>query len=70
MVLDPSERLIGVLALDIAEGGQIQTVTSVINPDKLRHLGPLADLGPLSRHGRHGGEEPLPGTSSRHHTGG
>jgi hypothetical protein len=33
MVLDPSERLIGVLALDIAEGGQIQTVTSVINPD-------------------------------------
>jgi RNA polymerase sigma factor (sigma-70 family) len=48
MVLDPSERLIGVVALDIAEGGQIQTVTSVINPDKLRHLGPLADLGPLS----------------------
>jgi hypothetical protein len=48
-----SERLIGVVALDIAEGGQIQTVTSVINPDKLRHLGPLADLGPLS--GRRGG---------------
>ena len=45
MVLDPSERLIGVVALEIAEGGQIQTVTSVINPDKLRHLGPLADLG-------------------------
>jgi RNA polymerase sigma-70 factor (ECF subfamily) len=64
MVLDPSERLIGVLALDIAEGGQIQTVTSVINPDKLRHLGPLADLG------RRGRQEPLPGTSSRHHTGG
>jgi hypothetical protein len=34
MVLDPSERRIGVVALDIAEGGQIQTVTSVINPDK------------------------------------
>ena len=47
MVLDPSERLIGVLALDITDGGQIQTVTSVIDPDKLRHLGPLADLGPL-----------------------
>ena len=57
MVLDPSERLIGVLALDIAEGGQIQTVTSVINPDKLRHLGPLADLGPLSGRGRRGGAE-------------
>jgi RNA polymerase sigma factor (sigma-70 family) len=57
MVLDPSERLIGVVALDIAEGGQIQTVTSVINPDKLRHLGPLADLGPLSGRGRRGGAE-------------
>jgi RNA polymerase sigma-70 factor (ECF subfamily) len=57
MVLDPSERLIGVVALDIAEGGQIQTVTSVVNPDKLRHLGPLADLGPLSGRGRRGGAE-------------
>jgi RNA polymerase sigma factor (sigma-70 family) len=57
MVLDPSERLIGVVALDIAEGGQIQTVTSVINPDKLRHLGPLADLGPLGGRGRRGGAE-------------
>ena len=44
MLLDPSERLIGVVALGIAEGGQIQTVTAVANPDKLRHLGPLADL--------------------------
>ena len=49
MVLDPSRRLIGVVALDIAEGGQIQTVTSVLSPDKLRHLGPLADAGPLRR---------------------
>lgn len=47
MVLDPSDRLIGVLALDIAEGGQIQTLTSVIDPGKLQHLGPLADLGRL-----------------------
>jgi RNA polymerase sigma-70 factor (ECF subfamily) len=54
MVLDPSERLIGVVALDIAEGGQIQAVTSVINPDKLRHLGPLADLGPLGGRGGRG----------------
>jgi RNA polymerase sigma-70 factor (ECF subfamily) len=67
MLLDPSEGLIGVIALDITEGGQIQTVTSMINPDKLRHLGPLADLSPL---GGRGGKERLPGTSSRHHTGG
>ena len=59
MVLDPSERLIGVVALDIAEGGQIRTVTSVINPDKLRHLGPLADLGPLGGRSRRGGHERL-----------
>jgi RNA polymerase sigma factor (sigma-70 family) len=68
MVLDPSERLIGVLALDITEGGQIQTVTSMINPDKLRHLGPLADLGPLSGRDHHGPQERPPGTSNRHHT--
>jgi RNA polymerase sigma factor (sigma-70 family) len=60
MVLDPSERLIGVVALDIAEGGQIQTVTSVINPDKLRHLGPLADLGPLTGSGHRGRSRPDP----------
>ncbi|HEV8652955.1 MAG TPA: RNA polymerase sigma-70 factor [Actinomycetes bacterium] len=46
MVLDPEGRLIGVLALDVADG-QVQAVTSVVNPDKLRHLGPLADLGAL-----------------------
>jgi RNA polymerase sigma-70 factor (ECF subfamily) len=39
VLLDPSERPIGVLALEIAEGGQVQTVTSVVNPDKLAHLG-------------------------------
>lgn len=56
MVLDPSERLIGVVALDIAEGGQIQTVTSVIDPDKLQHLSPLADVGLLGRGRRGRGE--------------
>jgi RNA polymerase sigma-70 factor (ECF subfamily) len=55
MVLDPSERLIGVLALDIGEGGQIQTVTSVLDPDKLRRLGPLADLSSLGGRGVRGG---------------
>jgi RNA polymerase sigma-70 factor (ECF subfamily) len=56
MLLDPSERLIGVVALGIAEGGQIQTVTAVANPDKLRHLGPLADLDPHGDH-PHGDRE-------------
>jgi RNA polymerase sigma-70 factor (ECF subfamily) len=57
MVLDPSGRLIGVVALGIAEGGQIQTVTAVANPDKLRHLGPLADLDSNAAHARRDGRE-------------
>jgi RNA polymerase sigma-70 factor (TIGR02957 family) len=48
MILDPDGRLINVLALDIADG-QIQAVRSVVNPDKLQYLGPVADLGSLLR---------------------
>jgi RNA polymerase sigma-70 factor (TIGR02957 family) len=43
IAIDPQNRVISVMALDIAEG-QIQAVRSVINPDKLRHLGPLANV--------------------------
>jgi RNA polymerase sigma-70 factor (TIGR02957 family) len=48
MVVDREGRLIAVMILDVAEG-QIQGVSAVNNPDKLRHLGPLADLGALRR---------------------
>jgi RNA polymerase sigma-70 factor (ECF subfamily) len=48
LVLDPEGRLVNVFALDVADGA-VQTVRSVINPDKLRHLGPLADLDALRR---------------------
>jgi RNA polymerase sigma-70 factor (ECF subfamily) len=48
MFLDPAGRLTNVFVLDIADG-QVQTVRSVINPDKLHHLGPLADLPGLRR---------------------
>ena len=44
----PRARLIGVLALDI-EGGQIRSISSIVNPDKLSHLGPVADLRALLR---------------------
>jgi RNA polymerase sigma-70 factor (TIGR02957 family) len=44
--LDAEGKLIGVLALDIAED-RVQGVRSVVNPDKLRHLGPVADLRAL-----------------------
>jgi RNA polymerase sigma-70 factor (ECF subfamily) len=46
MFLDPSGRLMWVMTVDIAEG-QVQTVRSIINPEKLRHLGPLADVRAL-----------------------
>jgi len=48
MFLDPAGNLTNVFVLDIADG-QVQTVRSVINPAKLRHLGPLADLPSLRR---------------------
>jgi RNA polymerase sigma-70 factor (TIGR02957 family) len=46
--LGPGGELISVMALDIA-AGQIQAVRSIVNPDKLRHLGPVADVGALLR---------------------
>jgi RNA polymerase sigma-70 factor, ECF subfamily len=46
MAFDPSGRLISVMTIDLS-GGLVQTVRSVINPDKLRHLGPLADVRAL-----------------------
>jgi RNA polymerase sigma-70 factor, ECF subfamily len=46
MVVDAEGNLINVFVLDIADG-QVQAVRSVINHDKLRHLGPLADLAAL-----------------------
>jgi RNA polymerase sigma-70 factor (TIGR02957 family) len=48
LFVDREGRLIAVMSLDVAEG-QIQGVSSIVNPDKLRHLGPLADLEALLR---------------------
>jgi RNA polymerase sigma-70 factor (ECF subfamily) len=42
----PDGDLINVLSVDIADG-QVQRVRSVINPDKLHHLGPVADRDAL-----------------------
>jgi RNA polymerase sigma-70 factor, ECF subfamily len=42
--LDPQGRIINVVQVDVA-GGRIQRVHSVLNPDKLRHLGLVSDLG-------------------------
>ncbi len=47
-------RLISVMALDIADG-QVLAARSVINRDKLGHLGPLADLPELLDQARRAG---------------
>lgn len=48
LFLDPQDRLAGVMTIDAADG-QIQTINTIVNPDKLQHLGPLADLRALRR---------------------
>jgi len=48
LFFDREGRLISVMILDVAEG-QIQGVSSIVNPDKLQHLGPVADLAALLR---------------------
>ncbi|MGS0685549.1 RNA polymerase sigma-70 factor [Nakamurella sp. GG22] len=41
--LDGQQRLMAVWALDIADG-QVNGISSVVNPDKLAHLGPVGDF--------------------------
>jgi hypothetical protein len=43
LFLDGQERLVGVVGLDVVDG-QIRSISSIVNPDKLRHLGPVGDL--------------------------
>jgi RNA polymerase sigma-70 factor, ECF subfamily len=48
LFFDPSGRLLSVMTVDVADG-LVQAVRSVVNPDKLRHLGPLGDARALLR---------------------
>jgi RNA polymerase sigma-70 factor (TIGR02957 family) len=50
ITFDAEGRVVNVFALDIADG-QVQAVRSVVNPDKLHHLGEVADLNALLRGG-------------------
>ena len=43
LFLDPEGLVMYVVVVDVTDGA-VQTVRSTINPDKLRHLGPLADV--------------------------
>jgi RNA polymerase sigma-70 factor (ECF subfamily) len=51
IVLDRAGRLTNVMLLDVADG-LVHAVRSIINPDKLGHLGPVADVRDLLRERR------------------
>jgi len=45
---DRDGKVLHALALDVLDG-RIQTIRAVINPDKLTHLGPVADAWAVDR---------------------
>lgn len=55
VVYDDEDRVVGVFVLDIA-AGVVQAIRSVVNPDKLGHLGPVSDLARLPTLGRDDGD--------------
>ena len=46
LLFDAEGKVLGALALEIFDG-RVQSVRSVVNPDKLRHLGEVADMRAL-----------------------
>jgi RNA polymerase sigma-70 factor (TIGR02957 family) len=46
LYLDAQQRLLAVVALEVG-GGQVTSISAILNPDKLAHLGPVGDFGPL-----------------------
>ncbi len=48
VIRHPAGRVVTVMAPEIADGS-VQAIRSVVNPDKLRHLGPVANFVDLLR---------------------
>jgi len=48
---DADGRVVSVFALEIADG-RVQAIRSVVNPDKLGHLGPVSDVARLDKRRR------------------
>jgi RNA polymerase sigma-70 factor, ECF subfamily len=57
LVCTADGRLVNVFVLDIVDGA-VETVRSVINPDKLRHIGELADVRAILGGGTEGDADP------------
>ncbi|MEU6229263.1 RNA polymerase sigma-70 factor [Streptomyces sp. NPDC047042] len=53
---DRDGRVLHILALDVLDG-RIQTIRSVINPEKLGHLGPVADAWAIDREVKEAGRQ-------------
>jgi RNA polymerase sigma-70 factor (ECF subfamily) len=51
VLLDSEQRVIAVCALEMA-GGRITSISSIVNPDKLAHLGAVGDLASFLRPAR------------------
>jgi RNA polymerase sigma-70 factor (ECF subfamily) len=43
LIITPDGGIVSAMALEIADG-RVQGITSVVNPEKLAHLGEVADL--------------------------
>ena len=52
IVRDRDDKVVGTLTLDVLDG-RIQTIRSVVNPDKLGHVGPVADAWAIARQVKH-----------------
>jgi RNA polymerase sigma-70 factor (ECF subfamily) len=51
LLMDGEERLISVWSLDI-DGAEIRGINSIVNPDKLAHIGPVLDYAAALQRGR------------------
>jgi RNA polymerase sigma-70 factor (ECF subfamily) len=69
MVRDGRRRLIAVWSLEIA-GGEIRSISSVVNPDKLAHLGVLGDFASLVSASRPHPDTPIDPPPHTHNPGG
>lgn len=59
LFFDAERRLVGVWALGMADG-QVTSVSSIVNPDKLGHLGPVGDFTALLQAATAGADGPAP----------
>ncbi|HUS21301.1 MAG TPA: RNA polymerase sigma factor SigJ [Aeromicrobium sp.] len=48
LIVGPDEGLVGVVGLEIADG-VVKSISSIVNPDKLKHLGPVGDFQAVLR---------------------